>query len=216
MTVMQRQAGDLRMMAWAGVVGPVLFTVGYLAQEAMRVGEYSPVAEPISALEAGPNGWIQQANFVVFGLLTIVFAVGLHRGARPTRLGYVGPALMFLSGIGLLLAAAFPLREDAAGVTYDPGGHIVAGLTFFLGSALALIVLSRRLAHDPRWRSLATYTLASGVVALAGFFMMGALVMPDDAPLHDWAGLGQRVLVLVVLFPCRIALGVRLLRGHVP
>jgi hypothetical membrane protein len=204
------------MMAWAGVVGPVLFTVGYLAQEAMRVGEYSPVAEPISALEAGPNGWIQQANFVVFGLLTIVFAVGLHRGARPTRLGYVGPALMFLSGIGLLLAAAFPLREDAAGVTYDPGGHIVAGLTFFLGSALALIVLSRRLAHDPRWRSLATYTLASGVVALAGFFMMGALVMPDDAPLHDWAGLGQRVLVLVVLFPCRIALGVRLLRVQVP
>ncbi len=204
------------LMAWAGIVGPVLFTAAYMAQEQFRRDEYDPLAEPVSALEAGPGGWVQQVNFVVFGLLTIAFAIGIHRGVRPSRAGGVGPALLSASGIGLLLAAALPLREDAAGVTYDPGGHIVAGLTFFLSSALALIVLSRRLAHDPRWRSLATYTLASGVVALAGFFVMGALVMPDDAPLHDWAGLGQRVLVLVVLFPCRIALGVRLLRVQVP
>ena len=112
--------------------------------------EYDPLAEPVSALEAGPNGWIQQINFVVFGLLTIAFAVGLHRGLRPIRAGIAGPALLFLSGIGLLLAAAFPLSEDAAGVTIrPPAGHIVAGTTFFLSSALGLIVVSRRLARDP-------------------------------------------------------------------
>lgn len=38
------------------------------------------------------------------------------------------------------------------------------------------------------------------------------LVMPDDAPLHDWAGLAQRLLILVVLFPCRIVLSLRLLQ----
>ena len=41
---------------------------------------------------------------------------------------------------------------------------------------------------------------------------MGALVIPDDAPLHDWAGLAQRIVVLVFLFPARIALGIRLFR----
>ena len=41
---------------------------------------------------------------------------------------------------------------------------------------------------------------------------MGALVIPDDAPLHDWAGLAQRFIVLVLLFPARIALAIRLLR----
>ncbi len=99
---------SLTLPAWAGIIGPVLFTAGFLAQEALRRDEYDPLAEPVSALEAGPNGWVQQANFVVFGLLTMTFALGLHRGLRPTRAGVVGPALLFASGVGLLLAAAFP------------------------------------------------------------------------------------------------------------
>jgi len=61
-------------------------------------------------------------------------------------------------------------------------------------------------------RSLATYTLTAGIVAVAGFLAGGALFMPDDAPLHDWAGLYQRALVLAVLFPCRILLSLRLLQ----
>ena len=200
-----------KLLAWAGIIGPVLFTLAFMGQELLRRGEYSPVAEPVSALEAGPNGWIQQANFVVFGLLTIAFAVGLHLGVRP-RFGILAPALVGISGLGLLLAAVFPLRQDAAGVTYDPGGHVVAGVMFFLSSALALIVVSRRLVGDPRWRSIAGYSLGAGLAALIGFFAMGLLVMPDDAPLHDVAGLAQRALILVVLFPARVVISIRLLQ----
>ena len=198
--------------AWAGIVGPVLFTAGFMAQELFRMDEYSPLAEPVSALEAGPNGWLQQVNFVVFGILTMVFAVGLHRGLQPTRVGILGPGLLLLSAVGLLLAAIFPLREDAAGVTFDPGGHVVAGLTFFLTSATGLIVLSRRLSRDPRWHGLAAYTLGCGGLALLGFIVMGVFVMPDDAPLHDWAGLGQRLIIILIIFPCRVVLSLRLLR----
>lgn len=211
-TVRREAPAHLGWSAWAGVVGPFLFTATYMIQEALRRDEYSPVSEPVSALEAGPNGWVQQANFAVFGLLTLAFAVGLDRGIRPSRRGLVGPALLFVSGIGLLLAAVFPLREDAAGVTYDPGGHFVAGVVFFLSSAVGLVVLSRRLAGDPRWRGIATYTLGCGLLALAGFVLLGALAMPDDAPLHQWAGLAQRIVILAVLFPARIALSLRLLR----
>lgn len=205
-------AQRMSLLAWAGIVGPVLFTAAFLTQEAFRRGEYDPLAEPVSALAAGPNGWVQNVNFVVFGLLTFAFAVGLHRGMRPTRAGIAGPALLLLSGIGLLLAAAFPLAEDAAGMTYDPGGHIISGLTFFLSSAVSLVVLSRRLTRDARWRSIATYTLAAGVLALVGFLVGGLLFVPDAAPLHDWAGLHQRVVVLAVIFPCRIVLALRLLQ----
>jgi len=207
-----RPAPWVALAAWAGIVGPVLFTATFLAQEAFRIDEFSPLAEPVSALEAGPNGWVQQANFVAFGVLTMAFALGLHVGMRPTRAGVAGPAALFVSGIGLLLGAILPLREDAAGVTYDPGGHIIAGIMFFLSSAVGLIALSRRLARDPRWRSIATYTLTAGALALAGFVAMGALVVPDDAPLHDWAGLAQRMLIILILFPCRIVLASRLLQ----
>jgi hypothetical protein len=94
--------------AWAGIIGPVLFTAAFLAQGPFRRGEYDPLAEPVSALQTGPTGWIQQLNFIVFGLLTIAFAIGLNRGLRPTRTGTVGPVLLFVSGIGLLHAAIFP------------------------------------------------------------------------------------------------------------
>ncbi|MGH3458298.1 DUF998 domain-containing protein [Aeromicrobium sp.] len=197
---------------WAGIVGPVLFTAAFIVQELFRRDEYSPIAESVSALEAGPNGWVQQANFVVLGLLTIVFAIGLHRGLRRSRAGWIGPALLGLSGVGNILAAVFPLREDAAGLTYDPGGHAVAGILFFLTSALALIALSSRLHLDERWRSLAVYTAVAGFLALAGFVVMGVFVVPADAPLDDWVGLGQRILVLAVLFPCRVTLAIRLLQ----
>ncbi|WP_211754379.1 DUF998 domain-containing protein [Nocardioides gansuensis] len=202
----------MRWAAMAGIVGPVLFTVGFLVQEQLRRGEYDPISEVISALEAGDRGWMQQVNFVVLGVLTMVFAVGLHRGLAPSRAGIVGPVALFISGVANVLAAIFPLREDATGATYDPGGHQLAGALFFASSFVALIALSRRCAADPRWRAISGWILAAGVMAALSFPLMGALVIPDDAPLHDWAGLAQRLIVLGLLFPARLALAVRLLR----
>ena len=199
-----------RWAAGAGIVGPLLFTAGFLAQQAYRGDDFDPIALPVSALEAGTYGWVQQANFVVFGALLLVFTVGLHRGLDRTRYGLAGPALLAWAATGLFLAAAIPLREDAAGQIYDPGGHFVAGVTFFLGTALAQLVLSRRLAKDPHFRSLAVYAAICGALALVGFVVMARFAMPDGTPLHDVAGLIQRVVIMVVTFPCLIALALRL------
>ena len=109
-----------------------------------------------------PNGWVQQINFVVFGVLMIAFAIALHLGMRPSRGGEIGPAIIMLTGVGLVLAgAAFPLREDAAGLTYDPGGHAINGMMNSLSAGIGLTVVSRRMTRDPRWRSLAAYALAA-------------------------------------------------------
>ena len=70
-TTSDRVASSVRLGALAGIVGPLLFTLTFFIQEAFRRDEFSPVAEPVSALEAGPNGWIQQVNFVVFGLMML-------------------------------------------------------------------------------------------------------------------------------------------------
>jgi hypothetical membrane protein len=207
------QAGPfVTVAAWAGIIGPLLFTAAFLTQEALRRDEFDPVTETVSALEAGPHGWVQQVNFVIFGVLTILFALGLHRAVPPTRRGIAGPAALAISGAGLVLAAVLPLREDAAGSTYDPGGHVVAGVLFFGTSAVGLVLLSARLGQGAGWQSLAWYCRAAGAVALLGFVVMGSLVMPDDAPLHDWAGVFQRALIVGVVFPCRMAIGVRMLR----
>ncbi|MGH2572129.1 MAG: DUF998 domain-containing protein [Actinomycetota bacterium] len=198
------------LLAWAGIVGPILFTVAFVLQALFRPG-YSHVAEPVSALAAGPNGWIQNANFLVFGLLVIVFALGLHLGMRPTRRGVAGPALLALSGVGLMLAGLFPWALDARGDYIVPPAHVVGAYTAFLPAGLGLIVLSRRMARDQSWRSLASYSIGSGIVVAVLFLGTGPLAVPDDAPLHDWAGLLQRGTV-AVWFSCTIVLALRLLR----
>ena len=198
-------------LAWTGIVGPVLFTAAFLVQEAFRRGEYDPLAEPVSALETGPTGWIQQVNFLIFGVLTITHALGQHAGMLPSRGGWVGPLLLAITGVGAVLSGAFPLYDDAAGVTQFPPGHLLGGLTFFLVSPLALIALSIRMRSDPAWRPLAAYTLVSGLVLIAMDVITLRFVFPDDAALHEWAGLVQRLTILVMLFPCRIILAARLL-----
>lgn len=104
------------------------------------------------------------------------------------------------------------MREDTAGQVYDPiGVHTVNGTVFFLSIGMVLAVVSRRLRADPRWRSLATYTLVTGIALLVLFVVVVALARPADAPLHDWLGLVQR-LVLAVWFACIIVLALRLRR----
>ena len=198
-------------LAWTGIVGPVLFTATFLMQEAFRRGSYDPLAEPVSALETGPTGWIQQANFVIFGVLTITHAVGQQAGMLPGRGGMVGPLLLAITGIGALVSSAFPMYDDAAGVTQIPPGHLLGGLTFFLVSPLALIACVGRMRQDPAWRSLAAYTLVSGLVLVVLDVITLGFVLPDDAALHDWAGLVTTPHDPAVLFPCRIVLAARLL-----
>ncbi|REE73654.1 uncharacterized protein DUF998 [Rhodococcus wratislaviensis] len=211
-SVLVSRTGFQRWSAHAGVAGPPLFTAGFVAQEAFLRDDYSPIADPISALEADPTGWLQQLNFLAFAALLLIFAAGLHRGIAATRFGWAGPALLGAAAVGLVLAAVFPLREDQAGNAYDPGNHVIAGVTFFSCSALALLVLSRRFAADPRWRGLARYVGVAGVVGLGCFVMLGRFAMPEGAPLHDVAGLLQRFTLLAVTFPALLTIALRLRR----
>ncbi len=211
MTVMD-EPRRTRALAGAGIVGPILFTVGFLALGLLRRGDYDWIARQISDLTAGPYGWAQQLNFIVFGLLLVAFAVGLYRGVQATRTGVAGPAILALNGVGLVVAGTFPLRENAAGVVYDPNGvHSVNGAIFFLSIGIALVAVSLRLRADPGWRDLAAYTLVTGIALVVLFFALGLLALRAGAPLHAWLGLLQR-LVLAVWFPCIIVLALRLRR----
>ena len=211
-TTLAAETSRLTRAGWAGLIGPVLFTAAWVVQELSRVEEYSPIKEPVSALAAGPNGWIQSVNFAVFGVLTMAFAVGLYGVTRSSLPGRIGSTLFLVSGLALLMAAAFPLREDPAGVTYDPGLHFAAGIAFFTSSAIALVVISFEIARRAELRRLAMSVRVAGILMLLSNPLMGILVIPDDAPLHEWAGLAQRVIVLGLLFPARFALSYRLLR----
>jgi hypothetical protein len=123
----------------------------------------------------------------------------------------LGPGLLVLSGVGLVVAGAFPLRRAADGDFIIPVGHFVGTLLAFLGAGSGFVVLSRRLAGDPRWRSHATYALATGLAVIVLFVVAVALARGPGTPLNSWVGLVQR-LPMVVWFSGLAVLAIRLLR----
>ncbi len=197
-------------LATAGITCPIIFAVVALVHSLLRP-DHSLVTHPVSALAAGSSGWLQNANFLLFGVLMIAYAIGLHLGVRPTKWGVVGVTFLVLSGVGLMWGGVFPATDATGAFDRDRLLHVPGFIMTFLGGGIGLIVMSRRMARDSRWKSLATYALVTGIAMLVLILVGGGLVRPPGAPLHAWFGLFQWVL-LAVWFPCTIILALRLLR----
>lgn len=192
-----RRRPQIVALAAVAVAGIVVSAVVAVVLGLVRPG-YSFVANPVVALMFGPNAWAQDVNFVVLGASVIAAAIGLHLGVRASRWGALGPALLGLSGVGPVLA----------GVTAPVPVHFVVT---FLGAGTGLIVLSRRMAHDPRWNSLAGYALATGIAILVVIPIHSALALPEGATLHRWWGL-LNWSALALWVTCTAVLASRLLR----
>src|SRR5918997_3251377 len=175
-------------LATAGIAGPIIFAVVALVHSLLRP-DHSLVTHPVSALAAGPSGWLQNANFFLFGVLMIAYAIGLHLGVRPTKWGMVGVTFLVLSGVGLLWGGVFPATDATGAFDGDRLLHIPGFIMTFLGGGIGLIVMSRRMTRDPRWQSVATYALATGTAMLVLILAGGGLARPPGAPLHAWFGL---------------------------
>lgn len=196
-------------LAIAGIIGPIWFMTLVIAQEALQP-DYSPVALPISALAAWPAGWMQNLNFFVFGTLMAAFTVGLNGAIQPTRSGPAGILLSLLSCLGFYVAGLFPWI-DVNGVPTETQEHIVGAILVFIGASTGLVALSRRMAVDPRWHDRSAYVLWTGIVMLVLFIVVGGFAIGEGTPFHPWAGLLQRVLV-VVWFACILVTARRALR----
>jgi hypothetical protein len=201
--------GVVAMLAAAGVTGPILFTVVVIGLGLLNPG-YSHVTMLVSELAAWPGGWVQDLNFIVFGVLMSAYAIGLHLGMREGRGGVIGPTLLVLSGVGGVVLGLFPV-SIADGEIVVPDGHFIGFLLAFLGAGSGFLVLSRRMAGDRRWQSLATYALATGTAIVILFFALFVLLGSPDAPLSMWVGLVQRV-TIVFWFAGTVVLALRLRR----
>ena len=196
-------------LAIAGIVAPVWFITLVIVQGILQP-DYSHIAMPISALAAWPAGWIQNVNFFVSGALLAAFVIGLNGAIRPTRFGLLGIALLLASSVSLWIAGLFPWI-NVNGVPTEPPAHVVGAVLTFLSASTGHVILSRRMAADPEWRDLSTYSLGTGIIMLLLFIAVGGFAIDEGTPLHSWAGLLQRVLV-VIWFACIIVIARRVRR----
>jgi hypothetical protein len=180
-----------------GVIGPPLFIAVTALLGATRSG-YSVRRNYISQLALGDSGWIQQANFVIFGLLVLGFTFGLRR-ALALRNGAWEILALRTFGVALILAGTF-VTDAANG--YPPGVpmdgprtgegvvHGVAGGAMFISLATAAFVMALRSTGRPSWRGWPVYSVLTSVIVVVAFVV-------SQRALPEVAGLVQRTAVLV-------------------
>ena len=177
----------MRKLLYAGIVGPVLFIVVFLAEGFTRAG-YSQWRHYVSQLATGPGGWVQVTNFVVCGLLVFAFAIGLRKSIKGTRGSVAGPVLLGLFGLDLVAAGIFS-TDPALG--YPVGAaqvhtmhgmiHGFAGLgAFVFLLPPAAFVMSRHFnaQGERRW---ASYSAGVGALVIVIFIAMTATSALDGA-----------------------------------
>lgn len=187
-----------------GAVAGPLFMLVLLIQGAARDG-YDPIRHAGSSLELGSRlGWIQQANFILAGLLVILFASALPGALRERgRQSAWGSLLVALWGVGLIGAGVF-LDDPISG--YPPGTPVLTvpstphgdlhgkiSLVGFLALAVACFVFARRFAGwaEGRW---ALYSALSGILFSIGFVLFVAASLQVSG-LVEVGGLIQRLTV---------------------
>ena len=82
-TTMGKDESGWHWLLWAGIIAPILFATIFTVDGALTPG-YSAYNEAISYLDLGTYGWIQRANFIIFGVLLIAFTIGYVKHIRPT------------------------------------------------------------------------------------------------------------------------------------
>jgi len=203
-----------RALAWAGVVGPVLFGGVFTVEGWLRPG-YDASGMFVSALSLGPRGFVQIINFLVFGVLLLAFSRAVAAGFPEGRASRAGPKLIAV--IGACILASGPAVMDPAGTppaAMSAHGilHQLFGAVVFTCMPASCFVFRRRFRADPAWQSLAPWTLAAGTAIVAGVVLLKLGQRPPVEALSamaHWVGAFQRLALvtwLVWLFTFAVGL----------
>jgi hypothetical protein len=190
-----------QLAAWAGMIGSALFVAVFTIEGWLRPG-YNPFSMFVSELSLGPRGWIQIANFVVIGVLFLVFARGVAAEFQEGKASRAGPILLMIIAISLLVSGPFvmdPATTPREQMSWHSRLHWLFGALVFSLSPISCFVFLRRFQQDPEWRPLRWWTLAVGTITAAAVILLS--VGPTRAPappnaFNEWNGLIQRTLLV--------------------
>jgi hypothetical membrane protein len=187
----------IRLGALAGVAGPVIFTLAWVAGALRQPGKaFSAVQISGLAADDAKDPWIMIGGFLVLGGCGICFGRALQ--AELGYRGRAGPAPAAIQAAGALTIAAGLLRRDHVLLTSGPASwhnhaHDAVSAVVYLLLVIAPVLLAYRIRRDPRWRGLFAWLVAAAAASAA------LLVVFYAAPHSGWDATLQRVAVTLPL-----------------
>lgn len=193
---------EIKTLLVSGALAGPLFTLMWIIESATR-SNYNPLRHPVSSLALGDFGWMQVVNFLLAGLSSLAFAIGLWLALRHQRGSFWGPLLVAVWAVGLLGAGVF-ITDPVSG--YPPGTpnlllnntthgalHDQFSLLGFLALTAACFVFASYFAAR-RQRSWTIYCILTGILFPIGIFLASAAFAQTEN-LVAFGGLIQRVTV---------------------
>ncbi len=155
----------------------------------------------VSALSLGTRGWIQITNFIVFGLLLLLFTFGVASEFQNGKASKAGPLLLLITAIGFLLSGPFvmdPMGTLPSQMSVHGTLHGIFGGIVFSLMPVTCFVFLRRFREDQKWRFLQWWTLSAGIIITVGVVLLSiATKLPAlQKSFIDWLGLIQRTAIV--------------------
>ena len=198
----------IRLAAYGGVAGPVLFTAAWVVSSLRQAG-HPAIEVQLSGLAAtdARDPQLMMAAFVVLGCCSIGLGAALRTVAAARS---AGPWLVMAAGAATAVAGLF--RRDQmlltgpgfAGESWHNQVHDVVSGVAYVAMLAAPLVLGRRFRADPDWAILARPVQ---ILALASAVAMAVFASRAVQP---WNGVVQRAAVTLAL-SAEILVAVRLL-----
>ncbi len=201
------------LLAIFGIIGPIMKSIVVVILAFLWPG-YSHISQSMSELGAidAPNSIIMSVTLVVFGLLMICFAFGLHKGIGHGEGSIIGPAFIAIYGVGQVGNGIFPCAPGCAN-PWETGSltgmmHTVTSYVGYIAILVAMLVISQRLGKDKHWLNYRSFSIAIGLISIGAFLLLSFVL---SGLLISWAGAFQRLRHGIV-FLWIIVMSIRLLR----
>lgn len=193
---------SLRLRLWYGLMAAGLFHVVAIVEGMLTPG-FDASQQSISALSLGRWGCIQMSSFILLGIIIISTVTAWRKVLAGGSGAKAYPVLTFLTGASIICCGLF--RQDPA-PGYDPENlaltaptltgllHLLFAAIGALSSITGLIIMARRIAHTPLWKSWNIYSISMALIMIASITVYGIWSTEPTG----YAGLFERIGLLVV------------------
>jgi len=185
---------------YSGLIAPILFVLIFTIEGLFREN-YSAMKNFISELSIGNKGWIQIANFLIFGFLFFVFSMGLLQEFQKRRLSTTGPILF------LILASCYffsgPFVTDSGTIFTQQKSvhgiiHGVLGAIVFLLMTISTWTFLKLFKKEKAFKSLKNVTLFFAIILTLSLIAFTYVTkVPDSQNIfQNMNGLFQRLALI--------------------
>jgi hypothetical protein len=159
----------------ATIIGILLYLVlDIIAQ--MLPPHYNFITQAESDLAVGPYGYVMAINFLIRGLFSLSFIIGLIITFKSGKSRYTAGLIL----LGIWTVGAFILAFFPADITLPSTMHgIIHGITaiaVFLGGSLGILIISIRMRTDDKFKDIIKYLIPLSIISVISLAFSPILV----------------------------------------